>query len=137
MGRRTRRWLAPKVEVDHAALFAEEAKAIVRGSGLLDAYRKSSGLLLREIRTHVARERFALMGDRCRVEYSAGQHNNLLIAKEIAARHARLAWTGEWWTASPCIAELLTLSPGDEYFGRTTVCRIIEQMGGQVADRVG
>jgi cell division protein FtsZ len=25
MGRRTRRWRAPKVEVDHAALFAEEA----------------------------------------------------------------------------------------------------------------
>jgi hypothetical protein len=49
MGRRTRRWRAPKVEVDHAALFAEEAKAIVRGSGLLDAYRKSSGLLLRAI----------------------------------------------------------------------------------------
>jgi hypothetical protein len=66
----------------------------VRGSGLLDAYRKSSGLLLREIRTQVARERLALMGDRCRAEYSAGQHNNLLIAKEIAARHARLAWTG-------------------------------------------
>lgn len=76
MGRRTRRWRAPKVEVDHAALFAEEAKAIVRGSGLLDAYRKSSGLLLREIRTQVARERLALMGDRCRAEYSAGQHNN-------------------------------------------------------------
>ena len=137
MGRRTRRWRAPKVEVDHAALFAEEAKAIVRGSGLLDAYRKPSGLLLREIRTQVARERLALMGDRCRAEYSAGQHNNLLIAKEIAARHARLAWTGEWWTASPCIAEPLTLSPGDEYFARATVCRIIEPMGEQVADRVG
>lgn len=109
----------------------------MRGSGLLDAYRKSSGLLLREIRTHVARERLALMGDRCRAEYSAGQHNNLLIAKEIAARHARLAWTGEWWTATPCIAEPLTLSPGDEYFTRATVCRIIEQMGEQVADRVG
>jgi hypothetical protein len=137
MGRRTRRWRAPKVEVDHAALFAEEAKAIVRGSGLLDAYRKSSGLLLREIRTHVARERLALMGDRCRAEYRSGQHNNLLIAKEIAARHARLAWTGEWWTASPCIAEPLTLSPGDEYFARATVSRIIELMGEQVADRMG
>ena len=87
--------------------------------------------------THVARERLALMGDRCRAEYSAGQHNNLLIAKEIAARHARNAWTGEWWTATPCIAEPLTLSPGDEYFTRVTVCRIIEQMGEQVADRVG
>jgi hypothetical protein len=63
--------------------------------------------------------------------------NNLLIAKEIAARHARLAWTGECWTATPCIAEPLTLSPGDEYFARATVCRIIEQMGEQVADRVG
>jgi hypothetical protein len=48
MGRRTRRWRSPKVEVDHAGFFAEETKAIVRGSGLLDAYRKSSGLLLRE-----------------------------------------------------------------------------------------
>ena len=137
MGRRTRRGRAPKVEFDHAGLFAEEAKAIVRGSGLLDAYRKPSGLLLREIRTQVARERLALMGDRCRAEYSAGQHNNLLIAKEIAARHARLAWTGEWWTATPCIAEPLTLSPGDEKFARATLNRMIEQMGEQVADRVG
>jgi hypothetical protein len=137
MGRRTRRWRAPRVEVDHAGLFAEEAKAIVRGSGLLDAYRKSSGLLLCEIRTQVARERMALMGDRCRADYSAGQFNNLLVAREIAARHARLACTSEWWTASPCIAEPITLSPGDEYFSRATVSRIIEQMGEPVADRMG
>jgi hypothetical protein len=77
------------------------------------------------------------MGDRCRAEYSAGQHNNMLIAKEIAARHARLAWAGEWWTVSRCIAEPATLSPDDEYFTRATVGRIIEQMGEQVADRVG
>jgi hypothetical protein len=77
------------------------------------------------------------MGERCRAEYSAGQHNNLQIAKEIAARHARLAWKGEWWTASPCIAEPLPPSQGDEYFARMTVCRIIEQMGEQAADRVG
>ncbi len=76
------------------------------------------------------------MGDRCRAEYNSGQHNSLLIANEIAARHARLAWTGEWWTASPCIAEPLNLSPGDEYFARATVSWIIEQMGEQVADRV-
>jgi hypothetical protein len=137
MGRRTRRWRAPKVEVDLAALFAEEAKAIVRGSGLLDAYRKSSGLLLSEIRTEVARERLALKGDTCRAAYRAGQHNDPLIAREIAARHARLACTSEWWTASPCIAEPISLSPGDEYFSRTTVSSIIEQMGEPVADRVG
>lgn len=65
------------------------------------------------------------------------RRSDLLIAKEIAARHARLAWTGEWWTATPCIAEPLTHSPGDEYLARTTVSRIIEQMGEQVADRVG
>jgi hypothetical protein len=137
MGRRTRRWRAPKVEVDHAALFAEEAKAIVRCSGLLDAYRKSSGLLLCEIRTEVARERLAQMGDRCRADYRAGDNDNLLVAREIAARHARLAWTGEWWRAAPCNAEPLTLSSGDEYFSCATVRSIIEQMGEQVADRVG
>lgn len=71
-------------------------------------------------------------------EFTGKGHNlNLLIAKEIAPRHARFVWTGEWRTASPCIAEPLTLSPGDEYFTRATVCRIIEQMGEQVADRVG
>ncbi|MEY2758828.1 MAG: hypothetical protein RIR33_2606 [Pseudomonadota bacterium] len=137
MGRRTRRWGAPSVDIDHIGLFAEEAKAIARSAGLLDAYRKSCGLLLREIRTEVARERLARLGERCREAYMRGQYNGLLIAKEIAARHARLAWTGEWWTASPCMAEPLTLSPGDEYFARATVCRIIEQMGEPVADRVG
>jgi hypothetical protein len=63
MGRRTRRWRAPRVEADPAALFAEEAKAIARGQRLLEAYRKSSRLLLREISTEVACERLALMGE--------------------------------------------------------------------------
>jgi hypothetical protein len=38
--------------------------------------------------------------------------------------------------ASSCMAEPLTLSPGDKYFARATVSRVIEQMGEQVADRV-
>jgi hypothetical protein len=137
MGRRTRRWRAPKIAVDHAALFSEEAKAIARGSGLLDAYRKSTGLLLREIRTDVARERLEQMGQRCHADYVRDQSNDLSVAREIAARHARLAYSGEWWTSAPCSAEPLILARGDEYFSRETVSRIIERMDEPVADKRG
>ncbi len=137
MVQRTRRKRNSQVVTDHAALFAHEVKTIARGSGLLDAYRKSTGLLLREIRTEVARERLEQMGRRCHADYVTGQYNDLLVAREIAARHARLAYAGEWWTTAPCSAEPLILALGDEYFSRATVSAIIERMREPVADKVG
>lgn len=53
-----------------------------------------------------------------------------LVAFYVDAIGCKLAWD------RPELG-LTHLEAGDEYFARTTVCRIIEQMGEQVADRVG
>ena len=137
MVRRTRRWRAPREEIDHAALFAEATKKIVRSSALLDAYRKASGLILRANTSAFARERLEEEGRRCVAELAVIGRTDLLSALEIAAKRARLVYTGEWWSTELCNAEPISLTPGDEYFSRATVSRIIEQMREPVADRVG
>jgi len=137
MVRRSPRWRAPREEIDYTALFAEATKAIVRSSALLHAYRKSCGLIIRAERSAFARERLEEEGRRCFEAYIQLGHNERLSALEIAAKRARLAYTGDWWSTELCHAEPVTLVPGDEYFSRTTVCLIIEQMRDQVADRVG
>ena len=137
MVRRSPRWRAPKEEIDHTALFAEEAKRIVRSSGLLAAHRKSSGLLLQADRSAFAREQLELAGQKCAELYVMLGRNDRLSAMEIAARQARLVYTGHWWTAIPCDAEPIQLGPGDEYFSRMTVSKAIERMGDPTPDRVG
>ena len=137
MVRRSPRWRAPREEIDHTALFAEATKAIVRSSALLHAYRKSSGLILRAERSTFARERLEEEGRRCAEDYIRLGRNERFSAMEIAAQRARCAYTGDWWSTELWHAEPLTLAPGDEYFSRTTVSLIIEQMRDQVADRVG
>lgn len=137
MVRRSPRWRAPKEEIDHTALFAEEAKRIVRSSGLLAAYRKSAGLLLTANRSAFALERLDLAGFKCAEIYVMLGRNDRLSALEIAAKQARLAYTGDWWTATPCDAEPIHLGPSDEYFSRETVSLIIERMRDAEPDRVG
>lgn len=137
MVRRSPRWRAPKEEIDHTALFAEEAKRIVRNSGLLAAYRKSAGLLLLADRSAFALEQLELAGLKCAELYVMLGRNDRLSAMEIAAKQARLAYTGHWWTAIPCDAEPIQIGPGDEYFSRMTVSRAIERMADPAPDRVG
>src|SRR5690606_4670172 len=128
MVRRSPRWRAPKEEIDHAAMFAEEAKRIVRNSGLLMAYRSGAGLLLAANRSPLTEELLHEAGLRCTQAYVALGHNDRLSALEIAAKHARLAYTGHFWIATPCSGEPIRLSSGDEYFSIVTVSAIIEQM---------
>lgn len=137
MVRRTQRWRAPREEIDHVALFAEATKKIVRSSALLDAYRKSSGLVLRAKTSAFARERLEEEGRRCVSELAVIGRTDLLSALEVAAKRARLAYTGDWWSTELCNAEPISLASGDEYFSRATVSLIIEQMRDQVADSVG
>jgi hypothetical protein len=137
MVHRTRRWRAPQEDIDHAALFAEATKSIVRSSALLDAYRKSSGVILRANTSAFARERLEEEGRRCVSDLSVKGRTDLLSALEAVANRARLAYTGDWWSAELCNAEPISLAPGDEYFSRATVSLIIEQMREPMADRVG
>ena len=137
MVRRTRRWRAPREEIDHVALFAEATKGVMRSSALLDAYRKSSGVIIRANTSAFARERLEQEGRRCISDLSVTGRNDLLSALEVAAKRARLAYTGDWWSTELCNAEPISLGPGDEYFSRATVSLIIEQMREPVADRVG
>ena len=137
MVRRTRRWRAPREEIDHVALFAEATKGVMRSSALLDAYRKSSGVIIRANTSAFARERLEQEGRRCISDLSVTGRNDLLSALEVAAKRARLAYTGDWWSTELCNAEPISLAPGDEYFSRATVSLIIEQMREPVADRVG
>lgn len=116
MARRSPRWRAPKEGIDHAALFAEEVKRVARTSGLLTAYRRSSGMLLCAIASELARERLAEAARKCADESIRAGRNDRFSALEIAAKNARLAWTGEWWRAEPCGTEPIHLAPGDEYF---------------------
>lgn len=137
MVRRSPRWRAPKEVIDHTALFAEEAKRIVRSSGLLAAYRKSAGLLLSANRSAIALERLELEGVRCAQMYVMLGRKDRLSAHEIAAKQVRLTYTGEWWIATPCNAEPIHLDQGDEYFSPVTVAMILEQMRDAVPDRLG
>jgi hypothetical protein len=137
MVRRTRRWRAPREEIDHAALFAEATKSIVRSSALLDAYRKSSGVIIRANTSAFARERLEEEGRRCVSDLSVTGRTDVLSALEVAAKRARLAYTGDWWSTELCNAEPISLASGDEYFSWLTVRRVIERMSDPVADRVG
>ncbi len=137
MVRRSPRWRAAKEEIDHVAMFAEEAKRIVRNSGLLMAYRKGTGLLLAANQSPLAGELLNEAGLRCAQAYVALGHNDRLSALEIAAKHARLAYTGHFWTATPCGGEPIRLAPGDEYFSSITVATSIEQMRDPIPDRIG
>ena len=137
MVRRTRRWRAPKDQYDLLDLFADEVKKIARTSALLMAYRASTGLLLQANRLPVAKERLEQIGQRCRDALLQTGRDDLMTAMEIAARQARLAYAGDWWTETLRNGAPDIMGPGDEYFSWATVRAAVEGMREPVADRVG
>ena len=137
MATRKRFKLPPKERIDHEALFVSAAKMLVRKAGLLDAYRKSASLLVRQKRTQQAVDSLAkaarLSADKC----PWTDKENLSSAMQHAGKQAMCAYTGAWWTCTLVRSPPADLSGGDEYFSFETVRAIIERSRDAAPDRAG
>jgi hypothetical protein len=137
MGRRFKGYRPPPSPPppDHAALFVMAGRKIVLNAGLLAAYRRGSGLLLRTVRTHEARTSLAAAVANSVSRFSAwgreaGPH-------EHAGRMAMCEYLGRWWTTELRDAPPDDLGEGDAFFARETVRAITERWEDAVADVVG
>ncbi len=127
--------MPPKERIDHEALFIAAAKNLVRSAGLLDAYRKSSGLCIRQIKTQAAVDGLAEAARLSSFKCSGTDRDSLPSAMQHAGMQAICAYTGAWWTCSLVSSAPADLADGDEYFSRETVCAVIELRRDPVPDR--
>ena len=77
---------------------------------------------------------FAFAGRQCFEEYVRRGYNCTTSALEIAAKRARVAYTGHWWSTTLCNGAPADMAPGDEYFFARTVRAVIEHMRDPVPD---
>lgn len=138
MGRHKGYHLPPVPVPDHSALFVQAGLRITRNAGLLDAYRKATGLYLKTIRTHQARESLKQAIARTHGRFS-GKHyyTNMSAASENAGRGAMCEYLAHWWTCTLCDQPPDIMGEGDEWFSRATVRLIVEEWRDAIPDRVG
>lgn len=137
MASRKRFRLPPKQVQDLQAMFIAEAGKIARAAGALDAYWKSTGMLVElnrataavEALRHAARQ----ASDSCPTEFKT----DWARAMEYAALQARKAYIGQWWSVSRRLAAPERLEPGDEFYSRETVCNIVERGAPMTPDMTG
>jgi hypothetical protein len=110
---------------DHAALFIEAGRTITRNAGLLDAYRRGTGLLIRAVRTTAAQDSLAaaIKESATKCPYNGGVPG----AAQHAGKMAMCAYLGQWWTSELVCAEPASLGDGDEYVSRDEVRERVER----------
>ena len=121
---------------DHGVLFTEAARRISRSAGLLDAYRRMSGLHLRMIRTREAQASLAAAIERSISKFRSW-HDDQTEAWEHAGRMAMAEYLGNWWTCVLRNDPPEALGQGDEWFSRETVREIVERFRDVIPDRAG
>ena len=121
---------------DHAALFTQAGRRISRSAGLLDAYRRMSGLHLRAIQTREAHASLAAAIERSVSKFHSW-HDDDSEAWEHAGRMAMAEYLGNWWTCVLRSDPPEPLGAGDEWFARQTVREIVECFRDAIPDRCG
>ena len=121
---------------DHGALFTQAAKRISRSAGLLDAYRRTSGLHLRMIPTREARASLAAAIERSISKFHSW-HDDETEAWEHAGRMAMAEYLGNWWISVVRNEPPELLGAGEEWFSRETVREIVESFRDAIPDRCG
>jgi hypothetical protein len=120
---------------DLGALFVEAGRKIARNAGLLDSYRKGTGLLLRTIRTQAARDSLKAAQEYCQERFSF--IGNEFDAREHANRLAMASYTSQWWVTERCDTQPLSMGEGDEFFTKQTVREIVENWRDPTPDSTG
>jgi hypothetical protein len=120
---------------DLQALFVEAGRKIARNAGLLDAYRKGTGLLLRTIRTQAARDSLKAAQEHCRERFNF--IGDEFAAREHANRLAMASYTSQWWVTERCDAPPDSIGEGDEWFAKQTVREIVENWRDPIPDATG
>lgn len=138
MGRRFKSSLRPiKYDViDYGRLFLLAAQSTARGAGLLDAYRRGSGLLFRPVNTGEAQASLAAAVEECArrgAEYGRSQ----TIEVSMAGGLALSSYLPGWWTTQATNQAPHPMEPGDEWFSRESVARIVEDFAEAIPDKRG
>ncbi len=107
---------------DHEALFVRAGRSISRKAGLVDAYRRGSGLLLICVRTDEAARRLAEIVETCRRRGAS----SVAESADVAGRLAMCAYLGTWWRCALVDEPPQTLGPGDEWFSKAQVREMVE-----------
>jgi hypothetical protein len=137
MASRKRFRLPPRPVYDIRALFLDEALKIARGAGILDAYRKASGMVVVVNKSTAAIENLRAAAEQARQVCPTEYRYDWARAMEHAAKMARCTYVGQWWTVSRCSFEPETLMSGDEYFSRETIRLIVERSAPVIPDASG
>lgn len=120
--------LPPRPVCDQPALFIEETLKIARAAGVLDAYRKATGMLVEVDRSTAAIESLRAAALHARDVCPSDCRFDWARSMEHAAKLARIAYVGQWWKVSRRCRAPDGLGPGDEYYSRETIRQIVERM---------
>jgi hypothetical protein len=124
VNRNLKRRLSLNRDQDLGAMFVEAAKSIALTSALLDAYRKSSGVVLRLNRSAAAKTALAAAADECVATCPAYEAEDWARAWEHVGQRAMYAYVGHWWEPALCSERPADLMEGDEFYSREDVGRL-------------